>query len=881
MTQLSGTNDALFSADHTSSRSLGFALNRAKQTKNLIKDTNVQDYDMVRNNHDENVNVKCSSGFYLEVAHPALLYLAKLSLDQVLIINNVKILCTNTRISLDDNNLLVNSSYFFNLLESITENILGTVTIHCHVTTKLVQLQGSRLISGNKAPVWFFENVLSNTFMQEAIKKKPHIQQAHREINKLSEDSSSNECTLCDKKYKTVIGLQKHLNTKHEGHSLQQSRKRKGSSLCLETEELLPPTKAAVIGLATPSTFARPSSREGLSPCVQSLAVVTTEDGSCPPLPPPPPASSTSLESGSIVTQDSAVVAALQSSETNLVSSSLNSDAAPFLPASILPITSSAPALLPSFRWTGPPVITTTTTSPSPVTSLTPPISIAVPTPPVTAKTRVKQKPNTLALNPNDFEKENLKVQRDALRLKLSEQDVQIKDLNEKLDIFVTRCNLFEKERSEQAYKSATASLPAESKSASNLSTTASSVSHSANPSSTTTPLPATQSAIESLINLEVLRVVAGNKPTPPSPTQTILIPPVAPPNPEKDILSMLNNLELKLSNKIDTLKLEMKQNLETLINSYLVTIRDHGHGGGDASTFAKSSETSSQASPEAVLAEEVTPKVSPPPVPDRPARSSPPAPSPPAPSPPLPSPPPPSPPISGGTKALTRTPPSGIEAPPCPTGGAEAGSSGLGIEVPSSSCPTPTVSVISAVAPRRKCLLGLPPMRPDSPSSLPPTGSGFPPAPRRKSLLGSPPIRTRIPGRITPPSPAFYMKFGPPSSLKKGTSFKKKVTKKKFNKHSRKYDPPAKGQHFTDNLVVLCPESPSHPQSLAPHNQSPPVSNISPSDESLINLDDDVITDDFGDPANEAIIVNKDDLLGCLSDEAGLCINPLKPSLN
>ena len=80
--------------------------------------------------------------FYLEVAHPALLYLAKLSLDQGVIVNNVKILCTNNRISFDENNLLVNSSYFFNLLENITDNLLGTVTIHCQVSTKLVQLQG-------------------------------------------------------------------------------------------------------------------------------------------------------------------------------------------------------------------------------------------------------------------------------------------------------------------------------------------------------------------------------------------------------------------------------------------------------------------------------------------------------------------------------------------------------------------------------------------------------------------------------------------------------------------------------------------------------------------------------------------------------------------
>ena len=879
MTELSGTNDALLRADHTSSRSAGFALNRVKQTKNLIKDTNVQDYDMVRNNHDENVNVKCSSGFYLEVAHPALLHLAKLSLDQVIIINNVKILCTNTRVSLDDNNLLVNSTYFFNLLENITDYLLGTVTIHCHVTTKLVQLQGSRLISGYKAPVWFFDNVLSNTFMQEAIKKKTRIELAHKKINNLSTDSSSNDCTLCDKKYKSISGLQKHLNTKHDGHSLQlgsdqQSRKRKSTSLCLENEELLPPAKSAAIGLATPITFARPplSTTEG-PVLVLSFDVATAEDGLCPPLPPPESSTSRELESiDSPVTAVAAsvqssvansVVASVQSPATNLVLSSLNCDAAPFLPTSILPITtsSSGSGFLPTFRWTGPPLVTSAASSSRPVSSLTPPLSIAVPTPAVTTKTRVKQKPSTLALNPNDFEKENLKVQRDALRLKLSEQDVQIKDLNEKLDIFVTRCNLFERERSEQAYKSATASLPASPKSGSDSSSTASSVSHPSNPSSTTTPLPATQSAIESLINLEVLRFVSGNKTTPPMsplPPQTILLPPV-PPNPEKDILSMFTNLEIKLSEKIETLKLEMIQNVESLLNSYLLS-RDHDSGGVSAS--AKSP----------TISPEVPARASPPPAPGIPAHSSPPPP-------PSPSPPPCD--ISGGTKAMNRTPSFGTEAPPCPPGGAEARSSGLGNEVPSSTSPTPAVSSIP-YPPRRKCLLGSPPMTPSTSSSSAPAAV-LPSASRRKSLLGPPPLRTRIPGKITPPSSAFYLKFGQPSSLKKKnmSNLKSKIKKphyvKKVKQHSRK---PVKEQHFTDNLVVLSPDSPPHPPPPAQPQQSPAVP--PPSDESLINLDDEAVTDDFGDPVNEVVTVNSEDLLSCLlDDEAESCIPPMQPSLN
>ena len=107
-------------------------------------------------------------------------------------------------------------------------------------------------------------------------------------------------------------------------------------------------------------------------------------------------------------------------------------------------------------------------------------------------------------------------------------------------------------------------------------------------------------------------------------------------------------------------------------------------------------------------------------------------------------------------------------------------------------------------------------------------------------------------------------------------------MLKKKIIKHSRKSDPPAKEQLFTDNLVVLTPESPSHPLPIASSQQTPPVSTLSPSDESLINLDDEAVTDDFGDPVNEAIIGNKDDLLSCLLDEeAESCISPLQPSLN
>ena len=143
------TNDTLACVDISSNfhtRHAAFALNRTKQLKNLRKDAIIEDFDIVINNYEENVNIKCSSGFYLEVASPALLSLANQSAEKPLEICNLNIKCCNTKNSLDATNLLINNTYSFDLTDS-SNILLGRVTVHCHVTSKVVQLQGSRLVS--------------------------------------------------------------------------------------------------------------------------------------------------------------------------------------------------------------------------------------------------------------------------------------------------------------------------------------------------------------------------------------------------------------------------------------------------------------------------------------------------------------------------------------------------------------------------------------------------------------------------------------------------------------------------------------------------------------------------------------------------------------
>ena len=95
----------------------------------------------------------------------------------------------------------------------------------------------------------------------------------------------------------------------------------------------------------------------------------------------------------------------------------------------------------------------TSSTMSSPAASSSPSIvSTVVQT--LKPKLKMKSKKPTLALSPDDFEKENLRVERNACRMKLAAQDVEMKELKDKVKILATRCDLFEKQRNDQAFQS-------------------------------------------------------------------------------------------------------------------------------------------------------------------------------------------------------------------------------------------------------------------------------------------------------------------------------------------------------------------------------------------------------------------------------------------
>ena len=105
--------------------------------------------------------------------------------------------------------------------------------------------------------------------------------------------------------------------------------------------------------------------------------------------------------------------------------------------------TTASPTAVPAASSTAAP-----TTQSTPITAAAGP-TIAATAPP--APKRVKKGKATLALTPEEFEKENIRVERDACRFEMNKLATEKKDLSETVEILTTRCRLFEEERNNQA----------------------------------------------------------------------------------------------------------------------------------------------------------------------------------------------------------------------------------------------------------------------------------------------------------------------------------------------------------------------------------------------------------------------------------------------
>ena len=132
------------------------------------KDASINDFDVTVNNTDQNATIKCSSGFYIQVAKGCFVSLLNSSVftkDKIAI--TVKsITMTNEQSGLESTRLI-----HFSFMNE--ENILGGVAVHLHHSTRTIQIQGSQIMPDSaRAALWFLNNFVTDRFKELAKTKK-------------------------------------------------------------------------------------------------------------------------------------------------------------------------------------------------------------------------------------------------------------------------------------------------------------------------------------------------------------------------------------------------------------------------------------------------------------------------------------------------------------------------------------------------------------------------------------------------------------------------------------------------------------------------------------------------------------------------------------
>ena len=172
--QIDGPNQELYEfADLpavSSSRTASYSLNQGKQTRKIIEDASLNDYEVTVNNADQNATVKCSSGFYIQVAKASF----TLEKPTVLSAANVTVTVDEVIITKDKNGLEATKLIHFSFMNE--QEALGGVAVHLHHSNRTIQIQGSHIMpDSTRAALWFLNNVTLIRFRNIAKTKKFEI----------------------------------------------------------------------------------------------------------------------------------------------------------------------------------------------------------------------------------------------------------------------------------------------------------------------------------------------------------------------------------------------------------------------------------------------------------------------------------------------------------------------------------------------------------------------------------------------------------------------------------------------------------------------------------------------------------------------------------
>ena len=166
--------------DHADNHSFGqiktnnkasFSMNKGKQLKKLCLDTEILDVSIEVSPSLKNVNIKCSTGYYFQVVAPAV---RGLDVGCEIDVSKIKVKCVDKVGKVDAEGSGLNTRFKFILFDE--QKFVGSVTMHLHHTTRLVQVQGSSILPDKSlAPIWFVQNFMQHILSPLAATKSDEV----------------------------------------------------------------------------------------------------------------------------------------------------------------------------------------------------------------------------------------------------------------------------------------------------------------------------------------------------------------------------------------------------------------------------------------------------------------------------------------------------------------------------------------------------------------------------------------------------------------------------------------------------------------------------------------------------------------------------------
>ena len=376
-----------------------FELNRAKQTAGIYRDAQNQDFTLVHKDHDKNINIECSSGFYSQVAKPTLCSLAQDYIPPVL---GHTITCDNITKNIDASGSEYNLTLFFKVTPDKGRGL--KVTVHTHNCTRLVQVQGGATMPDKTtAALWFGKNVLHGKFHVLAKSRRFSISGFNNAIisgvASSSLDPTKMKCGGCDiqfdsrakPSYCSRCTKWFHKTNCHKGHR------------CFLLTSV--PTAPSSSQAAPQSS----GSQTSLHPSINSISTTTTR----------------------------------VSTPTTLITSSTNS-----LPA-VTPSPQSLVPLPPPLVQLNSPPVTNNSCSLNPSAQQFVPAAQPAPSTPLPARQRrTRQTQNNLHTSPRKAEVESLKIELGYAHAKIAEIQSRNRDNQETIKIYSQKLELIEKGQS-------------------------------------------------------------------------------------------------------------------------------------------------------------------------------------------------------------------------------------------------------------------------------------------------------------------------------------------------------------------------------------------------------------------------------------------------